>query len=808
MSLFLIPGARVSGEVTHISWSSPSRGTDSLLKYILKLTLTDGTKIDIRSAKSDAEVEKHDHVTAVLNKLENNSKYGAQWETTGLLGVKLPNDANRVRERLREKLHYSQPEAKKLYDKFTRQRTVDKDCEDFWVYLLSTETDGRLQTYLEQKRIPLPANGKIEEFRKHLQTVLNYAKVYLPVVPESELETLSKNVQAFAAQFGIKCENAAKSLETDPLLLLGCDKPADSKRVIELVKLYAQGIRCAPDASASTVALLDTIQQLQKAKECGSVCLPLQLLSKLLFQCDSVQHARYIQVTCDAVFLKRNFETEHKCASILTSFRHGEALLDCDEEAKKEIELALSGCTMKVSEEQKAAIKTALLNPVSILVGPGGSGKTTVVSVLQRVLRSIDHNAKCLLLAPTGRAAVNLQSAKLPGSVACTIHSMYFNSKALDDYLLGKRKRDCDDVEQTFEEGFDINEVEHSNIKQALNSLQGASHLLVVIDEMSMVSNSLFALLLGELNRSTWPNVTVVLVGDPIQLPSIEAGDVLFQLLKSNLPKTELKTIHRQDETAFQLKSVIRNVRDGNIIKLPLVQGNDRSFTAELISSKSEACDSVFKSVLAFLKQGLKLSDILVVCPKRDIRDAVNNYLQERLNPPSVGSRTATFKASKNFFRVGDIVMAKKNLQNGVMNGMRGVVTAIDVEAKQANSTKDSTINICVDFWNSTTTFYAVSAEKDKTGTDYVMTSYPDLELGYAITVHAAQGSQAPAVILAHDYSSGEFLNQRMAYTAVSRAVRLLHTIHIGERWLWSCWIEPAPTRHSRLCEMLNELSE
>jgi exodeoxyribonuclease V alpha subunit len=370
---------------------------------------------------------------------------------------------------------------------------------------------------------------------------------------------------------------------------------------------------------------------------------------------------------------------------------------------------ALTQMSDSLSEEQAQAIRTALSQPVSILTGGPGTGKTTAV---QALIAAVEGAGKRYALAsPTGRAAKRLSEAT--GRPASTIHR-----------LLG-----------------------YSPMKGFEHDADTPLKLdLLVVDEVSMLD----ILLANSLFRALEPGTHLLLVGDVDQLPSVGAGDVLRDIIVSGIaPVMSLEEIFRQAEGSH----IISNAHQINQGELPEIHSESKDFFRFPAEAPEQAADWVEDLVLNRIPKrfGLPSEDIQVLVPMYRGPagiNALNARLQEVLNPP------AALKPEKSLFgqtfRPGDKVMQVKNdYDKGVYNGDIGFI----IEISQVEHT------LTVDF--------------EGRGVVYAWSEADQLILAYAISVHKSQGSEFNAVVvplLTHHYM---MLQRNLLYTAVTRAKKL-----------------------------------
>ncbi len=369
-----------------------------------------------------------------------------------------------------------------------------------------------------------------------------------------------------------------------------------------------------------------------------------------------------------------------------------------------------------LSPEQTESVRTALTHPVSVLTGGPGTGKTTTIKALIAALEQ--GNKSCALASPTGRAAKRL--AEAAGRPASTIHR-----------LLKYSPRD----------GFQHNEESPLEID------------FLVVDEASMLDLHLAYALL----RALSPGTHLLLVGDVDQLPSVGAGDVLRDVIASEMvPVTRLSVIFRQAAGS----QIIANAHRINQGENPIFSKEGEDFFFFSAERPEEAAQWV-KEVVAIRiprRFGIQASDIQVLAPMYRGPAGVHNLnatLQETLNPP--GPLKPERSLYGQIFRKGDRVMqVKNNYDKAVFNGDIGKLRDISI------------------------TDQSLTVEIDGRPIEYDWSEADQLVLAYAASVHKAQGSEFPAVVVPLLTSHYMMLQRNLLYTAITRAKKLC--VLVGSR--------------------------
>lgn len=372
-----------------------------------------------------------------------------------------------------------------------------------------------------------------------------------------------------------------------------------------------------------------------------------------------------------------------------------------------------------LAEKQKEAVISCFQNPVTIITGGPGTGKTTVTKAVLYVHKELfgeDNSLPCLL-APTGRAARRM--TEQTGVEASTIHS-----------AIGLRGDDCVG-------GCDCDGPLFGNI--------------FIIDECSMMDSFVAYNLLQKIPGRT----RVVFVGDPEQLPSVGAGNVLYEMIRSGMvPVTKLNVIYRQ----AQGNPIVENaqkMRHGDVnlhyAKKQFMFMEDR--TGDPSRIEQAVCELYEKSIRA---KGA--SNVALLCPYRHKSalnvNRFNKLLQERINPASPTKNFAIFNSK--LFREGDRVMQTKNT-DFAKNGDIGVIHSISFEADKGDPNKKTDI-VTIEF------------NDDGNLVRYDAEQMENVDLAYCTTVHKSQGSEYSIVIMVVSPEHKAMLRRNLVYTGITRA--------------------------------------
>ncbi len=399
---------------------------------------------------------------------------------------------------------------------------------------------------------------------------------------------------------------------------------------------------------------------------------------------------------------------------------------------------------VRLNTEQREAVKTALTSPVSVLTGGPGTGKTTTVQTIIHVLETV--GARYQLASPTGRAAKRLTEAT--GRPAQTIHRLLEVSPG--EGMRFKRNED--------------------------NPLQTE---MLIVDEASMID----VLLMNHLLKAVPPGAHLLLVGDVDQLPSVGAGSVLRDIIRSGVvPVVTLKEIFRQPEGSY----IIINAHRVNKGLMPIIDNQSaRDFFLFKVDDPERAADLVVDIVQNRIPRrfGLQPKEIQVLSPMHRGPVGVGNLnlrLQEALNPPH--PKKPERRVGGRLFRLGDKVMEiRNNYDKEVYNGDWGHIVRLNVEMQE----------IVVDF--------------EGRRVPYGFLELDELILAYAISIHKAQGSEYPAVVVPVMTTHYVMLHRNLLYTAITRAQRLV--VLVGQLRALAIAVHNARSmaRYSGLVERLKE---
>ena len=444
----------------------------------------------------------------------------------------------------------------------------------------------------------------------------------------------------------------------------------------------------------------------------------------------------------EAIYLPPFFFSETGCAKRLLKLLAAERRVQMDVDTVMETVMGRTGQGQHITydEVQLEAIRAAVSSKIMVLTGGPGTGKTTTTMGIIAAYRAA--GCRIILAAPKGRAAKRMSEAT--GMEAKTIHRL---------------------LEYKPPEGYQRKEE---------NPLEGD---VLILDECSMID----IMLMYNLLKAMPEQMTLIMVGDTDQLPSVGAGNVLKDIISSGrIPVVRLSRIFRQAQGSRIIMNAHR-INKGEQIDMRGGRDSDFFFAAK------ETNEEVVELLVKYCTENLPryyhvdaLQDIQVLTPmQRGVCGAanLNQVLQEAMNPGSIFLRRGGTQ-----YRLHDKVMQIRNdYDKEVFNGDIGVINHVDMEEREL------TVNF------------------DGREVVYDVSELEELTLAYATTIHKSQGSEYPIVVMPFTMSHYVMLQRNLLYTGVTRAKKIL--VLIGEKkavW-YAVKNETTADRNTKLAERLRE---
>lgn len=427
----------------------------------------------------------------------------------------------------------------------------------------------------------------------------------------------------------------------------------------------------------------------------------------------------------DKIYLHRFYRAENYVASQLAKIYATPTKVNLNPQSITEFQKTIErNEKIYYNSDQTRAIETALTSKIMVLTGGPGTGKTTTTLGIIAALKKLNYDIH--LVAPTGRAAKRMSEAT--GSPASTIHRLlsWEFSPNSDKY------------------SFHYNED---------NKLPGDA---IIIDEFSMVD----ILLMEALIKALPIKMKIIFIGDADQLPSVGPGNVLHDIIDSNsIPVVHLKEIFRQAQDSNIIMNA-HKINEGKLLNLSKEAEDFRFIPAKPYEVEGLVSDCIYSMSETYNLNPLE--DIQVLSPMKKGAagtENLNGFLQSMFHNSFEGTDNPAMPRGGNCqFFVGDKVMQiRNNYTKDVFNGEVGFITGINP--------RDLDHFMTVSFGDRIVTYR--SKEID------------NLILAYASTIHKAQGSEYPVVIIPLFRSHYIMLQRNLLYTAVTRAKKTV--ILIGD---------------------------
>ncbi len=452
------------------------------------------------------------------------------------------------------------------------------------------------------------------------------------------------------------------------------------------------------------------------------------------------------QANQKAVYLPAFHTAEQGAAQYLSTFIKQPPPVPLFDPARA-VKQAETRLDMTFAPEQRQAVERAMKERCLIITGGPGTGKTTLVRILVTLCREL--GSRCLLAAPTGRAAKRLH--EVTGEPARTLHRL---------------------LEFSFQKG--------GFVRNEKNPLEGD---IVIVDETSMIDVVLFY----HLVKALPPRGSLVLIGDVDQLPSVGPGRVLTDLIDSErIGVVRLSRIFRQAQESLIITNAHRILEgQGPLEGEKQKPGEDDEPLHDFYFIEEDDPEQVAERVRALCAERIPerfgfdpLEDIQVITPMhRGAAGAenLNALLQEKLNPAG----TALQRGGTTYRENDKVMQIRNNYDKEVFNGDIGRIRSVNAEDNE----------VVVLF--------------DEMAVQYEATDLDELVPAYAITVHKSQGNEYPAVVLPLMTQHYMLLQRNLLYTALTRGKKLV--VVVGSRKAMRIAIHNTKTRQrfTRLRERL-----
>ncbi len=400
---------------------------------------------------------------------------------------------------------------------------------------------------------------------------------------------------------------------------------------------------------------------------------------------------------------------------------------------------------IKYNDKQKEAIKKSLDNNITIITGGPGTGKTTIIKAICELYQNIfklsyeELTNRIALLAPTGRASKRMsESTNLPAS---TIHRFLKWNKETNEFLVNEYNKN--------------------------------DHHLIIVDEVSMIDLNL----LDSLFKGLTKNIKLVLVGDHHQLPSVGPGNILKDLIESDLIDTiYLDTLYRTDENSY-ITTLAHEIKDNNLSDSFLETKGDYTFLK---------CHSIKENLknlcLQLIAKGYDYKRVQIMAPMYAGVNGIDNLNKELQNIFNPKTNQNEIKYGDVIFRENDKILQLVNLpEENIYNGDIGIIKNI---VKIENKTF-----IYIDF--------------DGNLVKYETKDLNKITHGFVISIHKSQGSEFEVVIMLISNSYKRMLYKKLIYTGITRAKRKLILVGDPDAFLYAVNNNSEKNRKTNLLEQL-----
>lgn len=447
---------------------------------------------------------------------------------------------------------------------------------------------------------------------------------------------------------------------------------------------------------------------------------------------DELRYEGKIVLEKDLYYIKQTYNDETYIADKIKRLLNKE--LDHYDNFKETLGELEGLFNINYNTKQEIAIEKALTNNILIINGGPGTGKTTIIkaiTTMYQTLNDLSYDALCeevKLLAPTGRASKRMSEAtNMPAS---TIHRFLRWDKESNS--------------------FNINEYDKDYSK------------LIIVDEVSMIDLNLFASLLRGLTN----DIKIILVGDYNQLPSVGAGNVLKDLIESDIIDViELDTLYRQSEESY-INTLALEIKENELTDFTKSK-DDYKF---IECSNYEINENIKNICSQIIKNGYDYRDVQVMAPMYiglNGIDRLNKELQNIFNPKSENKKEVV--SGDVIFREKDKVLQLENMPDeNVFNGDIGYIEYI-VPANVSDSKKNE-----------------IYVNYDGIVVKYLPQDLVKIKHAFIISIHKAQGSEFKTVILPITMNYKRMLYRKLIYTAITRAKKELIIVGEAEAFKYS----------------------
>lgn len=531
-----------------------------------------------------------------------------------------------------------------------------------------------------------------------------------PKIPEEyfgeDPEVILNKIKTQPYTFGKKCKLTFKCCDT--IARANGVSSNNSTRIHAIIKHVMERLYSSGDTCSDIKRILDGANWVQKHCSAfpGEDLSQFQIFAELN-NMNSIELYSKDKVSYE-YFLKYSYESEYNLALSVKRIQQAQTkrIINLD----KIVKICENKLNIKYNDIQKSCFEFLNSDGIKIITGGPGTGKTTVINGLIYAYKYLYPNNNIVLMAPTGRASQRM--SEVTGRDAGTIHR-----------VLGINSRCEHELFSNYNANYPAD--------------------LIVIDEVSMLDSEIAA----QAFTAFKGGATIILVGDINQLPSVGAGNVLYDIINSGAAQTaHLEVNYRQGnlstiaENAEKIKEGITDLR------------SDNTFNAVKCENEEELTERV-RSVFSKFYQKEKPFETQVLCAVKDGKNGVVN-LNKELQSLCNKNCTLLSNGKYNFKKDDKIIVTQNNYNDMCFNGDIGTVS----------DKNDSSILFSID---------------DRT-IEYKKSRLDEIHLAYAMSIHKSQGSEYENVIICLPDENSNMLKRRLIYTAITRAKKNVFIFYVG----------------------------
>jgi len=697
-----------------------------------------GPSINIKSYQYSDVANKIGQSLVFIGKIDTHPKYGKQFssghhfldEIKGALGLK---------NYLKSLPYIGAVRSKKIIDKLGAENVLDVLTNN--IEMLSSLRVGISQNYLDAIREQVKKDAYLRELFLWLgehNIGFHFAERIIKKWGEDSVAVLTENPYLLTSLRGIGF------LIADKIAIGMFDGKVDHRQravacliYILTENLFSKGHLCMPANELNRAAGELLINETYPLESARTIYKP---IFKSLFEEKNGDFFTYNTGTDRYVYLKSVFEEEKASCEFFNKLATSHPEKNKSEfgdlvteqhlkDAEKELQEYYKNDKLSLNETQIEAVKSAFTNSLTVITGGGGTGKSTICRAICTISKAIGKSV--MQMAPTGKAAKVL--TEKTSLSARTIHRVL-------GLLPGKRQARYPIMED-----------------------------IVTIDEFSMCGlDTIFPMaeILPKVPRRY--NFNMVIVGDPQQLPSVSAGNFLFDIIKSGLANViKLEKIYRQDEKSY-IPDIANKIAHGIVPDIPT---DATDFKWVDIDSPKYALEGIESLVKYFIKKEVSVFDFQIICPmyKGELGiDNINEKVQDLVAKESMDVVKSISYEMKKFY-VGDKVMQQENnYEKEVFNGECGRIIELGNRVHPDTDSGDTHVGmyIIVD--------YGMDGDEQKVIT-YWNEEIKEIRLSWCCSVHKFQGSQCKNIAFIMDRGHSVMMNRELVYTAITRAEKYVY---------------------------------